>query len=283
MTLRGRPLSPPAPSRAPPHGRWPRAVAAVLGIAASLLLAALTVTTVALWRAVDDVEGRLETQQDTATAAQRDAEAFDARLRSLEGEQAGGFDPAAVAETVTPSVFMIVTPLDDTSASLGTGVVLGKDGRKALVVTNFHVIEERWRTGADDVLLHQGTREYDGEIVLVRPADDLALVRVAADLPALDPASTPPQVGDEVMVVGAGAGLEGTVTTGVVSAVDRLYEGETWLQFSAQANPGDSGGPVVNADGEIAGIVTRKLVALEVEGVSFAIPVDRVCTALGIC
>jgi S1-C subfamily serine protease len=255
----------------------------VLGIAATLLLTALTVTTVVLWHAVDDVQGRLERQQDAASAAQRDAEAFDARLRSLEGEQATTFDPAAVAEIVTPSVFMIVAPLDDTSASLGTGVVIGKDGRKALVVTNFHVVEQRWRAGADDVLLQQGPREYDGEIVLVSPDDDLALVQVAADLPALDAASAPPQVGDEVMVVGAGAGLEGTVTTGVVSAVGRLYEGETWLQFSAQANPGDSGGPVVNADGEVAGIVTRKLVALEVEGVSFAIPVDRVCSALGIC
>jgi putative serine protease PepD len=248
-----------------------------------MLLTVLSVATIALWRSLDRVEGELAALHDAAAAGDRAVADLDRRVAGLESDESADFDPAAVAELVGPSVFMVVVPIDAETDSLGTGFVLGKDGRRSLVVTNYHVIEAWWDAGGRDVRLSQGNSDYVGEIVAVEPSDDLALIEVAADLPALEPADEAPQPGDQVVVVGAGAGLEGTVTTGVVSAVDRVAEGREWLQFSAQVNPGNSGGPVVDAQGQVIGVATQKLVALELEGLSFAIPIDRVCQILDIC
>ena len=272
-------VEPPGPP--PPARRRAGRAPTILLVMVLLMTGVSGTATVLLWRdverqgdAVASLEGRVE-------AVEGSSRALGGRVGALEGE--ASFDPAAVAEAVGPSVFTIVAPVGEETSSLGTGFVFGKDGRRSLLVTNFHVVEERWLAGARDVIVQRGHREYVGDIVRVRPEYDLALIEVSADLPALVPADTPLQVGDPVLVVGSGAALEGTVTTGVVSAIDRIMEGEEWVQFSAQINPGNSGGPVVDAHGGVIGVATSKAVALELEGLGFAIPVDRVCSALGVC
>ncbi len=277
--LPGNPADPPSQGRRDRvRPTWvPVAVLLALGVVA------LAVVTGGLWRAVsrvdDDVAGL---RNDVADSAQTQG-ALDERLGALEAEVGASFDPTEVAEATGPSIFMVASQASEEVVSVGTGFVLGKVERRSLVVTNFHVVERRWRTGATDVLLVRGTREYQATVVEVSPEDDLALLEVAADLPALEPASTPAQIGDPVLVSGAGDGLEGTVTIGVVSAVSRLIEGDDYLQISAQVNPGNSGGPVLDSSGEVIGVVTLKRVALEVEGLAFAIPIDRVCSALDVC
>lgn len=273
------PPAPPSPRRSR-AGRAP----AILVVLTLLIGGVFGTTTVMLWRDVDRIEeglGNVAALEARVEEAEEAAEALGGRVGVLEGDV--DFDPAAVAEQVAPSVFSIIAPLGEESSSLGTGFVFGKDGRRSLLVTNFHVVEERWSVGARDVIVEQGQRRYVGEILRVSPSDDLALIEVVADLPALESATTPTQVGDPVLVVGSGAALEGTVTTGVVSAIDRIMDGQEWIQFSAQINPGNSGGPVVDAEGHVIGVATAKAVAVELEGLGFAIPVERACIALDLC
>ncbi len=269
-----------------------RSAATVVIAVAALLIAALLITNVALWRSIDQVESDVASLRGDIAADDRadtePGERFDAfgaeldalgeRMSLLEGDVVAEFDPVALAETTTPSIFMVVAHADDDWTSVGTGFVLAKDGRRSLVVTNYHVVE-----GASEVFLARGRREYAGEVVKVRPAHDLALITVSADLPALEPADTPPRVGDPVMAVGAGGGLEGTVTAGIVSAVERRVDAETWLQISAQISPGNSGGPILNTQGQVIGVATWKVGLIAYEGLGFAIPIDRVCSELDIC
>lgn len=275
-------VGPPGPS--PPVRRRAGQAPTVLMVMALLMTGVFGTTTVMLWRDVDRVERQVDevaSLEKRVEAAEESSRALGGRVGALEGEEP--FDPAEVAEAVGPSVFTIIAPVGEKTSSLGTGFVFGKDGRRSLLVTNFHVVEERWLAGARDVIVQRGQREYVGDIVRVSPENDLALIEVSADLPALALADTPLQVGDPVLVVGSGAALEGTVTTGVLSAIDRIMDGEEWVQFSAQINPGNSGGPVVDAHGGVIGVATSKAVAVELEGIGFAIPVERVCSALRVC
>lgn len=267
-----------APRRAPSSSRATLVVAVVL----ALLAVVLAVTTVSLSGDLDAVRDDVAALREEVAAGEATAEDLRGQLADLSAAADAAFDPAAVTEEVSPSVFMIVVPIDEQYASLGTGFVFAQDGRASLVVTNYHVVQERWAAGLEDVLLTRGTREYTGEIVRVSAADDLAVVRVDAELPVLEMAPEV-TVGEPIVVIGSGDGLEGTVTTGVVSAVDRLLEGARWLQVSAQVNQGNSGGPVVDAEGRVLGVVTVKLVAVEIEGLSFAIPIARVCDVLDLC
>jgi putative serine protease PepD len=269
-----------------------RSGATVVIAIAALLILGLAVTNVVLWRSVDQVESDVASIRSDIAAGERpdtelgerldafgtELDALGERINLLEGDVVAEFDPVALADRVTPSIFMVVAHGGDEWTSVGTGFVLAKDGRRSLVVTNYHVVE-----GASEVFLVRGRREYVGEIVRVRPAHDLALITVSADLPALEPADTPPRVGDPVMAVGAGAGLEGTVTVGIVSAVDRRVDTETWLQISAQISPGNSGGPILNTQGQVIGVATWKVGLIAYEGLGFAIPIDRVCFELDIC
>lgn len=86
------------------------------------------------------------------------------------------------------------------------------------------------------------------------------------------------------LVIGLGLGMFGVMRlVEGDSEVDRMIDGVAWLQFSAQINPGNSGGPVVDANGDVIGVATMKAVSVELEGLGFAIPVERVCSVLDIC
>ncbi len=195
----------------------------------------------------------------------------------------------AVAAKVLPSVVQLrVSGMG--SSGEGSGVVLSDDG---LILTNNHVVEAAARGGQITVVFADGTRA-DGEIVGRDPSSDIAVVRAngvsgltAAELGRSDDLA----VGQQVIAVGSPLGLSGTVTTGIVSALDRPVRsgGESSdqttvldaIQTDAAINPGNSGGPLVDTDGRVIGInsaiatVSNNGSAGSI-GLGFAIPIDQV-------
>jgi S1-C subfamily serine protease len=157
--------------------------------------------------------------------------------------------------------------------SLGSGVLIDADRH---VLTNEHVITRASRIRvvlADD-------REFDAELVGADPNNDLAVLRIDTDerLPWIPPASsTRLMVGEPVIAIGNPFGLSNTVTTGVISALDRSIRHENrvyhgFLQTDASINPGNSGGPLLNAEGDLIGINTA--IYAGADGIGFAIPID---------
>ena len=162
----------------------------------------------------------------------------------------------------------------------GSGVIISQDG---YILTNNHVIN-----GANSVKvrLRDGT-EYDATIIGSDSDNDIALLKVSAT--GLSPAtfgdSNSLAVGDYVVAIGNPLGeLGGTVTDGIISALASKVTIEdtqmTLLQTNAQVNPGNSGGGLFNANGELVGIVNAKQCATEVEGIAFAIPINNVLDIL---
>jgi len=160
-----------------------------------------------------------------------------------------------------------------TVQSLGSGVIIDAQGH---VLTNEHVVARATRIR---VSLADG-REFDAEPVGVDPNNDLAVLRVQTDeeLPWVAPGtSSDLLVGEPVIAIGNPFGLSNTVTTGVVSALDRsIRAGDRtfhgFLQTDASINPGNSGGPLLNARGSLIGINTA--IYQRAEGIGFAIPID---------
>ena len=182
-------------------------------------------------------------------------------------------DIAAVAAAVSPSVVHIAVAGQAGSGS-GSGVVLREDG---YILTNAHVVE-----GAEqvEITLPDGTIE-SAEVVGTDSASDLAVVHAeeADDLPQPAFATANPRVGDLTVAIGSPFGLEGSVTSGVVSALNRSLPGSSgplvnMIQTDAAINPGNSGGALVNGDGEIIGINTAILSPSGAnDGIGFAIPI----------
>jgi serine protease Do len=151
----------------------------------------------------------------------------------------------------------------------GSGLVLTPDG---YLLTNAHVMGQRQKAR---VYLASGER-LKGQLVGSDPTTDLAVLRVQADkLPSLPLATRAPAVGQVVIAMGNPLRLAGSVSLGVISALDRslptqgvLLEG--LLQTDAAINPGNSGGPLVDAWGEVVGINTA--IIPWAQGIGFAIP-----------
>jgi putative serine protease PepD len=177
---------------------------------------------------------------------------------------AGTIDVAGVAETVAPSVVTVSATVGGGQfggEAVGTGVIISPDGE---ILTNAHVV-----AGAQDVRVRfaGNTEPVEASIVAADPGNDLALLRVDidADLPAVtiaDPASI--RIGDPVVAIGFALDLDGdpSVTLGIVSALDRtltISDRESLdglIQTDAAISSGNSGGPLVNAAGQLVGINT---------------------------
>ncbi len=141
--------------------------------------------------------------------------------------------------------------------SLGSGVIVGEDG---IVVTNNHVIAG----GQDLRVVLSDRREFPAELVLADEKTDLAVLKFdpgGEKLPKLDYANTRGvQVGDLVLAIGNPFGVGQTVTSGIISATARTYSGVSdssfFIQTDAAVNPGNSGGALVNTNGELVGVNT---------------------------
>jgi S1-C subfamily serine protease len=173
--------------------------------------------------------------------------------------------------------------------SVGTGVVILDKG---VILTNIHVVAGAKRIG----LVFADGMEADAVLTGTRPEDDLAVLQAAAipdDLQAATLQSTSGLApGDFVTAVGFPFGIGPSVSSGVVSGLKREYrspEGKRLLtnliQFDAAANPGNSGGPLLNASGEVVGIVTGILNPTEQRvfvGIGFAVPIENAAAAVGV-
>lgn len=155
----------------------------------------------------------------------------------------------------------------------GSGFIVRADG---VILTNAHVISD-----ADEVVVKlTDRREFLAKVLGTDKRTDIAVLKIdAKDLPAVALASTKPlRVGEWVMAIGSPFGFESTVTAGVISATRRSLPGDgtvPFIQTDAAVNPGNSGGPLINMQGEVIGI-NSQIFSLSggYQGVSFAIPVD---------
>ncbi|MEO6927776.1 MAG: trypsin-like peptidase domain-containing protein [Casimicrobiaceae bacterium] len=171
---------------------------------------------------------------------------------------------------------------------VGTGVVIVDTG---VILTNLHVIE-----GAESIVVtFADGLESPADVVSTQPENDLAVLKarqIPDDLPAATLRSTADlSVGDQVVAIGFPFGIGPSASAGVVSGLKREFRSEknhvltNLIQFDAAANPGNSGGPLVTADGAVVGIVTgiynpgdqRVFV-----GIGFAVPIENAASAVGL-
>lgn len=221
---------------------------------------------------LSDLQNRIRADEAAATATNTRVDSLQAAAAK---EQA--LSPTKIAGRIKPSVFTI-----ESQGDLGSSFVVSSGSTASSLLTNFHVIADAWVNGIRSVKVRRGDQTFDGRITRVSEADDLALIEVDQTMPPLSFASAEPHVGDSVMAFGSPLGLEGTVSTGIVSAL-RHQNGQHLVQFTAAISPGNSGGPVVDKHGDVIGVAEMKVVGDYAEGLAFAIPSSTVCNDFSIC
>ena len=193
--------------------------------------------------------------------------------------------------TTSNSFFGFGQPTTSTATATGSGIIISEDG---YILTNNHVVDTNSNNSYSyydisdatsvKVTLNAGTygndATFDAKIVGKDSQTDLAVLKIektgltTAEFADSDEAV----VGEFVMAVGSPLGLDATVTSGIISAVNREVEsdGNTYvcIQTDAAINSGNSGGALVNSDGKVIGINTLKLSGSGVEGIGFAIPIN---------
>jgi serine protease Do len=171
-------------------------------------------------------------------------------------------------------------PREQKRASLGSGVIVDKDG---YILTNYHVVKD-----ADEIKVKlSDKREFKGKVIGADPKTDLAIVKIESDhLPVIKLGDSDKlKIGETVIAIGNPYGLNQTVTSGIVSATGRANVGiadyEDFIQTDAAINPGNSGGALVNVKGELIGINTAIFsTSGGYQGIGFAIPSSMVKTVM---
>jgi S1-C subfamily serine protease len=282
---------PDAPRRAGPAAEaeapagWRRRLAGIVARHRRVLIGSAGLVAVAL------VVLQMLTTRWPAPLTQEDIDA--AVLHSL--QTAALPSPAARAYEIIRPAVVRVRGLEaekpghpDVERSVGTGVVIVDTGT---ILTNFHVVvgAPRLRVEFADGL------EADASIIGLEPEQDLAVLKAKSipdDLVAATMRSTRDlAVGDRVVAVGFPFGIGPSASAGIVSGLRREFrspEGERLLtnliQFDAAANPGNSGGPLVTADGEVIGIVTAIMNPTDQRvfiGIGFAVPIETAASSVG--
>lgn len=160
---------------------------------------------------------------------------------------------------------------------MGSGVIFSDKG---YIITNYHVIE-----GASKItVILNNNKEVKAKEINHDEANDIAVIQITdkVDLPGIAVLgdSSKVQVGELAVAIGNPLGKEllGSVTTGIISAVDRQIDGQSvsFLQTDAAISPGNSGGPLINGQGQVIGINSEKMVSNGAEGLGFAIPIDLI-------
>jgi S1-C subfamily serine protease len=190
-----------------------------------------------------------------------------------QAEQA--FNATKVTEAAMPSVVTVYC-----GDSGGSGFVIDvadpPQGYRSAVITNHHVIEDCTDPdGGSEVVVAKGDEQDTGLLYSWDEANDLALVFIPNRLPALETAKSP-QVGDPVVAIGSPYGLTDTVTTGIIS---NIYP--THFQTDAAIGPGNSGGPLLDRNGDVLGVTTFMLDPSQ--GANFAVRMRMRCEVLLPC
>ncbi len=173
----------------------------------------------------------------------------------------------------------------DKSTLSGSGIIVSQDG---YILTNAHCVSDAREAGDPiEVYLHDGST-FVGEIIGADSDTDVALLKIdARGLPAVSLSTTKLKPCQTIYTMGhPSETLKYTMTSGIVSGLDREVDFSDgailkMFQFDAAVNPGNSGGPVYNAYGKVVGMVTAKYVAINAEGIGFAIPIDSALEIAG--
>ena len=200
--------------------------------------------------------------------------------------------PSVVGIEVTFSIsanyHTFLTQDSSTSTATGSGVIISEDG---YILTNNHIVDasssssSSYYTVSDAkkvvIYLYDEDEPIDAEIVGTDSVTDLAILKIDRDglTPATIGDSDSVQVGEFAMAIGNPLDMRSTVTSGIISGLNREIEDEngtmyTLIQTDAAINSGNSGGALVNADGELIGINTLKMSGTGIEGMGFAIPIN---------
>ncbi len=237
----------------------------------------------------DDLVENSSSEVDDTSAVDADAPADNAskeeerpRREVPSLEQLAALDDALpvpeIVEKVSPSV-VGVTSLLSGGTSYGTGFVISEDG---YIVTNYHVID-----GAQKITVafsvSDDDEEYDAELIGGDEQTDIAVLKIDKDgLTAVEfGKSSDLIVGELAIAIGnpMGSELSGTVTAGIISALNRTLTIEerkmNLIQTDASINNGNSGGPLINSYGQIIGITSAKIASYYADGLGFAIPIDE--------
>ena len=194
--------------------------------------------------------------------------------------------PSIVGITVEYAVNSVFSSASSTASAEGSGIIISEDG---YILTNNHVVNSSSSSSFYEVgdaskvtvYLHNDETPYEGTIVGTDEQTDLAVIKIektgltAAELGDSDAV----QVGEFAMAIGNPLGMESSVTSGVISAVNREItdtDGTTYtlIQTDAAINSGNSGGALVNSDGQVIGVNFLKVSGTGVEGLGFAIPIN---------
>lgn len=189
----------------------------------------------------------------------------------------------SITTTVTTSYQYFFQQYERQSTGAGSGIIIGKSDQNLYIATNYHVVEN-----ADDINVGFANGQIvKASIVGYDKAEDIAVVKVAfGDIDSATSEvitiakigdSETLRVGEPAVAIGNALGYGQSVTVGYISALNRTIENseETYIQTDAAINPGNSGGALINAAGEVIGINSVKYIDSYVEGMGFAIPINR--------
>lgn len=241
---------------------------------------------------LNETESTSQTSKGSSQTSQPTTQQINASAIKLEGysETAMG-----VADKVLPSIVGIQIEYgvnsffgSSTATATGSGIIISQDG---YILTNNHVVSANSSSSYSyyevsdavsvKVTLYNDKTVYNAKIIGKDKKTDLAVIKIEKDglTPATLGDSDSVRVGEFAMAVGCPLGLNTTVTSGIISAVNReitTSDGEKYvtIQTDAAINSGNSGGALVNSKGEVIGINTLKLSGNGVEGLGFAIPIN---------
>ncbi|MDW3216157.1 MAG: trypsin-like peptidase domain-containing protein [Ilumatobacteraceae bacterium] len=263
--------APPPPPPQRKRRRWAGRVAAGAALAIAMVGAGVTGAV---------VQHRLD--EDPTPPQRSSGEALD--IGAVRADDLPPIDVAAVAAYVAPSIVTISADIDGpegVGGSIGTGVITTSDGE---ILTNAHVVED---ATAIRVRLAGETEPRPATLLAADAGNDLALLRVAGDdfVPATFADADSMRIGDEVVAIGFALDLDGapSVTRGIVSALDRTIVTaggalDGLVQTDAAISSGNSGGPLVDALGQVVGIntaVARGDATVAATNIGFAISVGE--------
>ena len=275
------------------------------------------------FQAVNYFAGSRTAASTTTTQTTSNGSLLKAAATSSGSASTGTLDVSTIAKNAMPSIVSITnksvqevqnyfsmfgygaqTPQTEETTSCGSGIIIGKNDTELLIVTNNHVVD-----GADTLSVSFVNNQVcEANIKGTDSDNDLAVIAVPlSEIPddtmnsiaiATMGDSDSVHVGEQVVAIGNALGYGQSVTTGIISAANRVIDGnsssdggtdgtasdsasndttgKTYLQTDAAINPGNSGGALLNMNGEVIGINSAKLASTEVEGMGYAIPVSRV-------